>query len=67
MRILVTGGQGQLGVALQRALSEHEVRAPGHGDLDVTSPESVSKAIQLFHPDVVIHAAAWTDTAAAER
>lgn len=67
MRILVTGGQGQLGVALQRAPSEHEVRAPGHSDLDVTSPESVSEAIQLFHPDVVIHAAAWTDTAAAER
>ncbi len=67
MRILVTGGQGQLGVALQRALSEHEVRAPGRGDLDVTSAGAVSEAIELFHPEVVIHAAAWTDTAAAER
>ncbi|MCH7953412.1 MAG: dTDP-4-dehydrorhamnose reductase [Chloroflexi bacterium] len=67
MRILVTGGQGQLGVALQRALSEHEVRALGHADLDVTSAAAVSEAIESFHPEVVIHAAAWTDTAAAER
>ncbi len=67
MRILVTGGQGQLGVALQRALSEQEVRAPGRGELDVTSAGAVSEAIELFHPEVVIHAAAWTDTAAAER
>ncbi len=50
MRILVTGGKGQLGVALQRALSEHEVRAPGHGDLVVTSAGAVSEAIELFHP-----------------
>ena len=67
MQVLVTGGKGQLGVALQSALSEHEVRTPGHSDLDVTSAAAVSEAIELFAPDVVIHAAAWTDTAAAER
>ncbi len=67
MRILVTGGKGQLGVALQHALSEHEVRAPGHGRLDVTSAAAVSEAIKLFRAEIVIHAAAWTDTAAAER
>ncbi|MCH8050574.1 MAG: dTDP-4-dehydrorhamnose reductase [Chloroflexi bacterium] len=67
MRILVTGGNGQLGVALQRSLSGHEVRAPGHGDLDVTSAGAVSEAIELFRAEIVIHAAAWTDTAAAER
>lgn len=67
MRILITGGKGQLGAALQSALSKHEVRAPGHGDLDVTSPDAVNEAIERFRPEVVIHAAAWTDTAAAER
>ena len=67
MRILVTGGKGQLGVALQRALSEHEVRAPGHRGLDVTAAAAVGEAIDLFRADIVIHAAAWTDTAAAER
>ncbi len=67
MRILVTGGEGQLGVALRRALSAHEVRAPGHGELDVTSAGAVSGAIGSFRPQVVIHAAAWTDTAGCER
>ena len=67
MRILVTGGQGQLGVALQRALSEQEVRAPGRGELDVTSAGAVSEAIALSHPEVAIHAPPWPDTAAAAR
>ncbi len=67
MRILVTGGKGQLGAALQSALSEHQIRAPGHGALDVTSPAAVSEAIETFRAEIVIHAAAWTDTAAAER
>jgi dTDP-4-dehydrorhamnose reductase len=67
MRILVTGGKGQLGVALESAHSGHKIRAPGHGDLDVTSPDAVNEAIGRFRPEIVIHAAAWTDTAAAER
>ncbi len=67
MRILVTGGKGQLGAALQRASSAHEIRAPGHGDLDVTSAAAASEMIELFRPEIVIHAAAQTDTAAAER
>lgn len=67
MRILVTGGEGQLGAALRHASSQHEVRAPSHGDLDVTSAAAASEAIKLFHPEIVIHAAALTDTAAAER
>jgi len=67
MRILVTGGKGQLGTALQRALSEHQIRAPGHAALDVTSATAVREAIETFRAEIVIHAAAWTDTAAAER
>ena len=67
MRILITGGKGQLGLALQRALTGHDLRAPGRDDLDVTSPDAVDGAIGSFRPDLVIHTAALTDTAAAER
>ena len=67
MRILITGGKGQLGAALHRASSTHEIRAPGHSDLDVTSDAAPGEMIELFRPEIVIHAAAWTDTAAAER
>ena len=67
MRILITGGHGQLGRALQAALVGEEVTALGHSDLDVTDPESVSAVISRVDPEVVIHAAAWTDTAGCER
>ena len=66
MRILITGGQGQLGRALQVALADHEVSAPGHAQLDVTVGEQARRAIGGFQPDLVVHAAAWTDTAGCE-
>src|SRR3990172_8447967 len=65
-RILITGGQGQLGRALQEALSSHQLLAPGHSELDVTDAAAVRRAVESFRPDTVIHAAAWTDTAGCE-
>jgi dTDP-4-dehydrorhamnose reductase len=67
MRVLITGGKGQLGRALQAAFAGHEVSAPGHGELDVTGAAAVRRALEDFHPGVVVHAAAWTDTAGCER
>ncbi len=66
MRVLITGGQGQLGRALQFALAEHEVSAPGHAELDVTDPAQVRRVVEQFRPELVVHAAAWTDTAGCE-
>ncbi len=66
MRVLVTGGHGQLGRALQQVLAQHDLFAPGHAELDITDPEAVRRALAGFRPDLVIHAAAWTDTAACE-
>ncbi len=67
MRVLITGGQGQLGRALQSALRDDEVEAPGHAELDVTDGAQVRKALARFRPDAVIHAAAWTDTVGCEQ
>ena len=67
MRILITGGKGQLGRALQSALAGDEVLAPGHDKLDVTDAPAVREAMATFRPEVVVHAAAWTDTAGCER
>lgn len=67
MTILITGGRGQLGRALQQAFSREEVVAPGHDVLDVTDRGAVSRAMADIRPRIVIHAAAWTDTAACER
>jgi dTDP-4-dehydrorhamnose reductase len=66
MRVLITGGHGQLGHALHGALTEDDVSAPGHSDLDVTDRTAVKRLVEEFRPDVVIHSAAWTDTAGCE-
>ena len=67
MRVLITGANGQLGLALQRSLRAHEVTALGHPDLDITNAGAVRTAIVSARPNVVIHCAAWTDTAGCER
>jgi dTDP-4-dehydrorhamnose reductase len=66
VRLLITGGRGQLGRALQAALSGHELLAPGHASLDVTDAERVREAFDGFQPELVIHAGAWTDTGGCE-
>jgi dTDP-4-dehydrorhamnose reductase len=67
MRALITGANGQLGIALQKSLREHDVISLGHAELNVTDAASVRRAIEDAHPNVVIHCAAWTDTAGCER
>ncbi|HSP55843.1 MAG TPA: dTDP-4-dehydrorhamnose reductase [Dehalococcoidia bacterium] len=66
MRILITGGDGQLGRALQEALAGDEVVALGHGEMDITDDGGVNRAVAEARPEVVVHAAAWTDTAGCE-
>lgn len=67
MRVLITGGSGQLGRDLQVALAGHDVRAFGHHELDVADRAAVRKAIASYGPALVVHAAALTDTGRCER
>jgi dTDP-4-dehydrorhamnose reductase len=61
-RVLITGARGQLGHALEAAFSDDDVTALGREDWDVTLPAPSS----LAKPDLVLHAAAWTDVDGAE-
>ncbi len=63
MRIFVTGNKGQLGRALYQALSAQDNILSGCDlpELDITDRNAITVAIRDFAPDVVIHAAAWTD------
>ncbi|TAK58315.1 MAG: NAD-dependent epimerase/dehydratase family protein, partial [Dehalococcoidia bacterium] len=66
MRILITGGGGQLGRSLVRAFDGLEVVALSHGELDVADVAAVATAFERVRPDAVVHAAALTDTARCE-
>lgn len=65
MRILITGANGQLGFDLQRALASHELVLMDFPAFDLTKP-SCEEQVASAQPDVVIHAAAYTDVDGAE-
>jgi dTDP-4-dehydrorhamnose reductase len=68
MRVLITGGLGQLGreAALQWAAAGDEVTAVDRDVLDVTDRSAVRSAITTLQPQVVLHAAAYTAVDACE-
>ena len=66
MRIVITGGKGQLGQELVRALGAHDLHPLGRSELDIEDPRAVQTIVDI-RPDAVIHAAALTDVDACER
>jgi len=68
LRTLVTGGEGQLGRALRaRFASLGEVEDPDIDRMDITDRGAVREFLGRFRPDLVVHAAAWTDVDGCER
>lgn len=71
MKILVTGGRGQLGRAITRrgTAAGHVVTALGHDTLDICDASAVVARCAELAPDLVINAAAYTavDKAESER
>lgn len=61
-RVLITGAEGQLGEALAVAFASDEVAALGRADWDVRHPFPQGQS----RPDLVLHAAAWTNVDGAE-
>lgn len=67
MKALVTGADGQLGIALRRfAAAETELVACGRKELDIADRTAVERALDA-RCDVLINAAAYTDVEGAER
>lgn len=65
MKILLTGHLGQLGRAMQAALTDHDVTGWDVPDYDISHPATVDQVTDLA-PDVVINVAAWTNVDGAE-
>ncbi len=67
MRILVTGGAGQVGWELRRTLAIFgEVIAPLRDILDLASADSILAAVRGVRPDLIVNAAAYTAVDKAE-
>ena len=68
MRILVSGGQGQVGTALAAMGVERgwDLIALGRSEFDVTDVTSISEAFKKYQPGLLINAAAYTAVDQAE-
>ena len=67
MKILVTGGHGQLGRSLVRRAGAHEVIALDADQLDITEGSAIARSIDELRPEAVINAAAYTAVDKAEQ
>lgn len=67
-KLLITGGQGQLGQALcaHSDCGGFEIHAASHTEMDITDASSIHAAIEKWTPDVIINTAAYTAVHKAE-
>lgn len=66
-RILLTGGNGQVGRALRQALpASATLITPDRGTLDFSNPDSIRNVIRDCRPTLIINAAAYTAVDRAE-
>jgi dTDP-4-dehydrorhamnose reductase len=68
MTWLITGGSGQLGVAVSEELEDRGIlfNAWGSQDLDITQGPIVLDLVSQLSPKVIVNCAAWTDVDGAE-
>jgi dTDP-4-dehydrorhamnose reductase len=60
MRILITGGLGQLGRTLTRRMAEHELHVIDLPAVDIADHRALAAAVTAIRPATVIHCAAMT-------
>ncbi|NWJ41641.1 MAG: dTDP-4-dehydrorhamnose reductase [Geothrix sp.] len=60
MRVLVTGGAGQLAQALRKTWLGHELILPEESVLDLSDPDSIRRVVAQVRPDILINCGAFT-------
>lgn len=66
MKILITGADGQLGYHLKQVFADHELFLGDVANFDITNRDVVMRETTAFQPEVIIHAAAYTNVDKAE-
>lgn len=68
MKVLVTGVSGQLGYDIAKELERRHVEYKGVGskDMNLAVPSDVEKVVTEYHPNIIIHCAAYTAVDKAE-
>jgi len=66
MKILITGINGQVGHALMRELTDHELIGLTRQDCDLTNLDQIKQVIDLHQPELIINPAAYTKVDQAE-
>lgn len=68
MKVLVTGVTGQLGYDVARELEKRHIEYKGTGsrEMDISDTAAVERVIKDYHPDAIIHCAAYTAVDKAE-
>ena len=61
MKILIIGGLGQLGSALEVALRDYDLTSMDLPEIDITDRKSVDSEMEKLRPQIVLHCAAYTD------
>ena len=70
-RVLVTGGNGQVGRSITNLLGDQRfqhltVSVADRATCDITNPDAVRRAIERFNPSVIVNTAAYTAVDASE-
>ena len=66
MKILITGINGQVGHALMRELTEHELIGLARQDCDLINLDQIKNVIDQHQPELIINPAAYTKVDQAE-
>ena len=64
LKVLLTGGNGRLGTELKNLIPE--MVAPSSSEMNITDLESVRTVVRRERPNVIVHAAAYTNGGGAE-
>lgn len=66
MRILLTGGSGQVGTEFRRASTGLDLLAPARTELDLAQPDTMDRWLEQHRPDLILSVGAYTAVDRAE-